>query len=598
MISSAKKSLQNQQKYMAFLKEYIERYCTEFSREHEIIYLLMAQLYTILFPVEDTSHLTLNQKQKFYSILSKTTPPNTDDPQYGLLYETIADLAADISLFPNSEGNLAHQSNWILTSVDYYKKCLEIPHCDQNAAWESIANISEKFFHSLAQYWPAINLAETLEKETLIKMAIEYMTSIDHLLDTVNPLNRERLIADVYPCLWLIVRLAAPFFTNAVDPFITPKEFSAIFSHIKQKHAQDIFGIKMNASVSLERDDEIDVPPGELLVFTPAEVKQPQVGSANKIETSKRFSAFLEGLREGATLIQASSTDDVLALIKACYGIPYWNYLCLRVKLSNILGFPIPVDDLMQPHETMIDQVTLTSAINSVAAALSACRADTKAAIVLTRPPGHHASPRIGPTGFCLFSSAAIAAFYSACKLHEKTCVIDIDIHPGNGTRDVLSNAAKQEGGSNLFFLDMLGDSVWRPADATEKEEQHNIKEAALPPGTRYNSLGNPSFKQILFSELRKQYLDSAQGPKRIIISGGFDSHKDEEMISKKERLGLQSEDYGQILQDLHAEYPEAQIIFLTEGGYHYDTISSSMHSVARAARSICAPSPQASLGY
>ena len=56
-------------------------------------------------------------------------------------------------------------------------------------------------------------------------------------------------------------------------------------------------------------------------------------------------------------------------------------------------------------------------------------------AFSLMRPPGHHAEPDRA-MGFCLFSSAAVAA----CHAREiyglsRVAVVDFDVHHGNGTQ-------------------------------------------------------------------------------------------------------------------------------------------------------------------
>lgn len=92
---------------------------------------------------------------------------------------------------------------------------------------------------------------------------------------------------------------------------------------------------------------------------------------------------------------------------------------------------------------------------NSVKAALcaagTACRAVDIAmcnkntnVFACTRPPGHHAG-RYGctagclSTGFCLLNNAAIAMVYSRVRWGlERVAVVDIDVHFGNGTAEIL----------------------------------------------------------------------------------------------------------------------------------------------------------------
>jgi hypothetical protein len=94
---------------------------------------------------------------------------------------------------------------------------------------------------------------------------------------------------------------------------------------------------------------------------------------------------------------------------------------------------------------------------NSVRAALcasgTACKAVDIAvcnegtnAFACTRPPGHHAG-RYGctsgclSTGFCLLNNAAIAAIYARVRWGlEKVAIVDIDVHFGNGTAELLRN--------------------------------------------------------------------------------------------------------------------------------------------------------------
>ena len=61
-------------------------------------------------------------------------------------------------------------------------------------------------------------------------------------------------------------------------------------------------------------------------------------------------------------------------------------------------------------------------------------------ALVLSRPPGHHAEADRA-MGFCLFSNSALAATY-ALKQNDinRVAIFDWDVHHGNGTQDIVQS--------------------------------------------------------------------------------------------------------------------------------------------------------------
>ncbi len=113
-----------------------------------------------------------------------------------------------------------------------------------------------------------------------------------------------------------------------------------------------------------------------------------------------------------------------------------------------------PAEEVMS--DTYLSANTLKAAL---CAAGIACRAVDivmtnrgSNAFVCTRPPGHHAG-RYGltrgclGTGFCLLNNAAIALTYARVRWGiERIAVVDIDVHFGNGTADILKND------KNAFF--------------------------------------------------------------------------------------------------------------------------------------------------
>lgn len=104
----------------------------------------------------------------------------------------------------------------------------------------------------------------------------------------------------------------------------------------------------------------------------------------------------------------------------------------------------------------------------------------TDRAFVIGRPPGHHAGPSgcvVGPgfwqrpgvasSGFCLLNNVAVAAGYARYKYHCKIAIVDIDVHHGNGTEDIVRNLAPR-----LVHLPLP--SSWAPVSKMEYKPWYN----------------------------------------------------------------------------------------------------------------------------
>ena len=87
---------------------------------------------------------------------------------------------------------------------------------------------------------------------------------------------------------------------------------------------------------------------------------------------------------------------------------------------------------------TPLNKNAFLAARNGVNCTLTAANeilSGTKAAYVLTRPPGHHAEKFVFG-GFCYFNNNAIAAHYMS--RFGKVAILDIDYHHGNGQQQIF----------------------------------------------------------------------------------------------------------------------------------------------------------------
>jgi acetoin utilization deacetylase AcuC-like enzyme len=186
-------------------------------------------------------------------------------------------------------------------------------------------------------------------------------------------------------------------------------------------------------------------------------------------------------------------------------------------------------------------------------------RGEDRRAFCLIRPPGHHALD-CRAMGFCLFNNVALGARIAIDELGlDRVLIVDWDVHHGNGTQ-----ATFWEDPQVGFF---------------------SIHRYPFYPGTGAadetgvgRGLGMTLNLPIAFGTPRQQYLkDFAAAvqrfadeikPQLILISAGFDSHRDDPIGS----LGLESEDFEpltRVVCEIAAAHAGGKIVSVLEGGYN-----------------------------
>lgn len=180
-------------------------------------------------------------------------------------------------------------------------------------------------------------------------------------------------------------------------------------------------------------------------------------------------------------------------------------------------------------------------------------------AFILARPPGHHAEADRG-MGFCLFSNAAIAAYYGLRQPGvEKVAILDWDVNHGNGTQALVENHPQ-------IAYCSIHQSPCYPGTgyAEERGSYNNILNVPMSPGSTIE-LYKPAFE--------RQIIPFLQGfqPDLLIISAGYDANEDDPLAS----ISLRPQDYG-----LFTEYclqVTHRIVFGLEGGYDLPSLSQSV---------------------
>lgn len=234
---------------------------------------------------------------------------------------------------------------------------------------------------------------------------------------------------------------------------------------------------------------------------------------------------------------------------------------------------------------TMIDEDTFTSPDSDDIARLAAGAVMTgvdrvldgakgSRALVLVRPPGHHAEADRA-MGFCLYNNIAVGAAYARSRGCARVAIVDYDVHHGNGTQWIFyedpavlfvsshqypfypgTGAASEKGrGEGLGFTLNI------PLEAGAKDEEVERK---------YAERVEPALRDFK--------------PDLLMISAGFDAHEQDPLG----QLRMTTEGFGRLtaaLVNLADELCDGRVVLVTEGGYDLKALEDSLKAVIEVCR-------------
>ena len=184
-------------------------------------------------------------------------------------------------------------------------------------------------------------------------------------------------------------------------------------------------------------------------------------------------------------------------------------------------------------------------------------------ALVLSRPPGHHAEADRG-MGFCLFSNAALAAVYALKQSTiNKVAIFDWDVHHGNGTQNIVkSNLDIAYVSIHQFpFYPGTGSQI-------EKGDFNNVLNIPVPSG-----FGSTEYKQIFHDQVFP-FIQNFR-PDLLIISAGFDAHRKDPLAG----INLEAEDFAYMTKRCIEIQPN--LLLGLEGGYDLGALRECVVGVA-----------------
>ncbi|MBN2439725.1 MAG: histone deacetylase [Spirochaetales bacterium] len=193
--------------------------------------------------------------------------------------------------------------------------------------------------------------------------------------------------------------------------------------------------------------------------------------------------------------------------------------------------------------------------------------------IVLSRPPGHHATASRS-MGFCLFNTIALGARYCILtKKCKKAAIVDIDVHHGNGTQSIFYNDPSVLYISTHQYPHYPG--TGRMNETGEGEGAGttiNIPFPAMTGDSGYSKV----LEKIIIPALHRYQ------PEILFVSVGFDGHEKDPLSS----IHLSLSGYNTLCRALikaAEELCHQRIIFNLEGGYVPDVLGPGIGNIVRA---------------
>lgn len=281
--------------------------------------------------------------------------------------------------------------------------------------------------------------------------------------------------------------------------------------------------------------------------------------------------------------------ERLRALMSHLLAAPEWHFLMHaqprsasldRIKLVHPESYIRSLELRCRGGERILDQGDTSVSPESYEIALLAAggvvegvdrvmNGDLQSVFCAVRPPGHHAGVRTA-MGFCLMNNAAIGARH-AQQAHgvERVAIVDWDVHHGNGTQEIFYDDA------SVLYVS-VHQYPFYPGTGAEHERGNGAGEGI----TLNCPMKAGSGEKEYCAAFEKTILPALDrfGPGLLIISAGFDAHKDDPLAG----IQLTEESFSkmtEMMMEASRRHCEGRIVSVLEGGYDVDALGRSVEA-------------------
>ncbi|MGC9133325.1 MAG: histone deacetylase family protein [Nanopusillaceae archaeon] len=268
--------------------------------------------------------------------------------------------------------------------------------------------------------------------------------------------------------------------------------------------------------------------------------------SKSHIENNKRVKIIEKVIRKNYEKI-GKVRKDIFRYIHLAHT---WKYIR---EIKRVWKYSYKNNKILYIDEdTYISPLSFFSILKSIEGVLESIERNEKYIFIPTRPPGHHSGKNgiVNFTrGFCIFNNVAVGAIY-ARKKYKNVLILDIDIHHGNGTQEIIENKR------NIYYISTHAKNIY---PFSGLESGNNYFNFPLNPGISDNEYIN------LFKEKIIPLIENIN-PEIIFVSLGFDMHKEDPLSV----FNITLKSYEFVFDYLKKHN---KVIFVLEGGYNIKVI-------------------------
>ncbi len=278
-------------------------------------------------------------------------------------------------------------------------------------------------------------------------------------------------------------------------------------------------------------------------------------------ERAQRLAGVVRRLRE-AKRLEACWEVPVPAPRAAVERVHAAGYVDRLESLRGRTAL-LDADTRVTPGSVPAARLAAGAALDAVEAAMAG---RARRAFAVVRPPGHHAE-RARAMGFCLFNNVAVAAAHAVAALGcRRVLVVDWDVHHGNGTQHLFEERR------DVLFFDTHQFPLY-PGTGEADEVGTGAGEGFTVNVPMQAGCGDAEYEAV-FRRLLVPIAD-AFGPDLILVSAGFDSHRDDPLG------GMTMTDRGfaelcGIVRDLADRHAGGRLVLVLEGGYDLEALAGS----------------------